>query len=160
MESTQNIITDIEEFIYKEADLINSEQLNEWLELFTDDAFYWIPSNSDDIDPKKHVSIIYDDRKRLEERVWRIESGQAYGQQPRSKTRHIISNVFIKDSDTDMVVVSSNFMIVEMRRSKQTIYSGRFEHQLVREESSWKIGSKKVELINNDEYLGNLSFIL
>ncbi|WP_420489080.1 aromatic-ring-hydroxylating dioxygenase subunit beta [Neobacillus vireti] len=51
-------------------------------------------------------------------------------------------------------------MIVELRRSIQTIYSGRFEHKLRKNGNSWKIASKKVELINNNEFIGNLSFLL
>ncbi|RFU70497.1 aromatic-ring-hydroxylating dioxygenase subunit beta [Peribacillus saganii] len=151
---------EIEDFLIHEAFLINEEKFSEWLDLFTEDGIYWIPSNKDHIDPNTHVSIIYDDRERLEERVWRLESGLAYGQEPKSRTRHLITNVKILESDDQKVVVSSNFILVELRRSIQTIWSGRFEHQLRSQGGTWKIASKKVELINNNEFIGNLSFIV
>jgi benzoate/toluate 1,2-dioxygenase subunit beta len=151
---------EVEALLYKEARLINGNQLETWLELFTTDGQYWIPCNADDIDPETHVSIIYDDRSRLEERVARLESGLAYGQQPRSRTRHLITNVEILKEMEEGIIATSNFLIVELRRGVETIFAGRTEYQLRFEENELKIGMKKVELINNNEPLGNLSFIL
>lgn len=150
----------IEEFLYHEASLLDKRQWTEWLRLFDDEATYWIPCNGDDIDPTRHVSIVYDDRKRLEDRVWRLETGQSPAQIPPSRTRHLITNVQVLASDDEKTVVSSNFIITELRRGRQTVYSGRFEHHLRQTEEGWKICYKKVELINNNEPLGNLSFIL
>lgn len=149
----------IEEFLIDEAAYLDEEKFSEWLDLFTEDSFYWIPSNQDDIDPNTHVSIIYDDKNRLEERVWRLQSGLAYGQEPKSRTRHLVTNVKVLHCEEDKVIVTSNFILVELRRSIQTIYSGRLEHHLKQTDTTWKIASKKVELINNNEFLGNLSFL-
>ena len=88
-------LKEIEAILYKEARLINEDQLDEWLDLFTQNSVYWVPCNDNDIDPETHVSMIYDDRNRMEERVWRLQTGLAYGQQPRSKTRHLITNIEI-----------------------------------------------------------------
>jgi 3-phenylpropionate/cinnamic acid dioxygenase small subunit len=151
---------DVEAFLIDEASYLNEGKFSEWLDLFTEDACYWIPSNKDHYDPNTHVSIIYDDKERLGERVWRLQSGLAYGQEPQSRTRHLISNIRILHQDDQAITVSSNFIMVELRRSIQTIYSGRFEHKLRINGNSWKIASKKVELINNNEFIGNLSFLL
>ncbi|MBM4763644.1 aromatic-ring-hydroxylating dioxygenase subunit beta [Bacillus sp. B15-48] len=150
----------IEAFLYKEARYINSHELGEWLDLFTDDCKYWVPCNSADIDPETHVSIIYDDRSRLEERVWRLQTGLAYGQEPRSETRHFITNVEVLDENEEEVIVTSNLMLVELRRGIQTVYAARMEHHLVPKGDDFKIRFKKIELLNNNEYLGNMSFIL
>lgn len=160
MIQTQIDIQQVEAFLYKEARYINDNKLEEWLSLFTEDCIYWVPCNEDDIDPETHVSIIYDDRTRLEERVWRLQTGLAYGQQPRSKTRHLITNVEVMEEKEEGINVTSNFLLTELRRGIQTVYAGRNEHHLRIEENDFKISLKKVELINNNEYLGNLSFIL
>ncbi|MBT2605204.1 aromatic-ring-hydroxylating dioxygenase subunit beta [Bacillus sp. ISL-53] len=160
MIQTKNELKQIEAILFKEARYINENRLDEWLELFTNNCVYWVPCNENDIDPETHVSIIYDDRKRLEERVWRLQTGLAYGQQPQSKTRHLITNVEIVEELKDKVVVSSNFLLVELRRGVQTIFSGRNEHHLCLEGNNLKIHLKKIELLNNNEPLGNLSFIL
>jgi benzoate/toluate 1,2-dioxygenase subunit beta len=151
---------EVERLLIKEAALINENRLDEWLDMFTEDCIYWIPCKDDQLDPNKYVSIIYDDRNRLDERVWRLKSGLAYGQEPKSKTRHLITNVDIREQKDDQVVVSSNFLIVELRKGVQNIHAGRFEHHLVQKGDAWKIKFKRVELINNDGFLGNLSFIL
>jgi 3-phenylpropionate/cinnamic acid dioxygenase small subunit len=151
---------EIENFLYKEARLLDEGKLQDWLKLFTEDARYWIPCNRDDIDPMREVSIIYDDRQRMEERVWRIESGLAYAQEPRSRTRHLITNVEALGGETDdSVAVSSNFVIYELRRGKQEAFAGRCEHHLQRGDDGWQIAYKKVELLNNNEAIDNLTFI-
>jgi 3-phenylpropionate/cinnamic acid dioxygenase small subunit len=153
---------EVENFLYKEARLLDDGKLQEWLALFTPDARYWIPCNRDDIDPMREVSIIFDDRQRMEERVWRIESGLAYAQEPRSRTRHLLTNVEVLPGETeDSAATSSNFVVYELRRGKQLAFVGRIEHRLQRDgEGNWKIAYKKVELLNNNEPIDNLTFIV
>ncbi len=151
---------ELEDFLYLEAAYIDERRFDEWLDLFAEGAHYWAPANANDIDPNTHVSIIYDDHARLTERVHRLQSGNAYGQVPPSKTRHLVTNVRVLEGNGQTVVVSSNFLIVDLRLGVQTVYGGRYEHHLERNGDSWKINMKKVELLNNDEPLGNLTFLL
>lgn len=153
---------EVENYLYKEARLLDEGRLQEWLALFTAEARYWIPCNRDDIDPMREVSIIFDDRQRMEERVWRVESGLAYAQEPRSRIRHLITNVEVLPGETeDSAATSSNFVVYELRRGKQLAYVGRCEHHLQKdEEGDWKIAYKKVELLNNNEPIDNLTFIV
>jgi 3-phenylpropionate/cinnamic acid dioxygenase small subunit len=151
---------EVEDFLYLEAAYIDERRFDAWLDLFTDDAYYWVPANANDVDPNAHVSIIYDDHDRIAERVYRLQSGNAYGQVPPSKTRHLITNVRVLEGDGRTTMVSSNFLIVELRLGVKAIYSGRYEHHLERNGSSWKMKMKKVELLDNDESLGNLTFLL
>ena len=53
---------EIENFLYREARLLDTRKFEEWFDLFTDDAIYWVPAGRDDIDPTRHVSIIHDDK--------------------------------------------------------------------------------------------------
>src|SRR5437773_1767250 len=79
----------IEAFLYREARLIDEHRYDEWLSLWTDEAIYWVPCNEDDTDPERQVSIIYDDRVRLGERVARLQSGAAWAQEPKSRMRRV-----------------------------------------------------------------------
>ena len=76
--------------------LIDEHRYDEWLALWTEDGLYWVPCNSDDADPARQAMIIYDNRARLEERIYRLTSGAAWAQQPRSRTRRLISNVEVR----------------------------------------------------------------
>jgi 3-phenylpropionate/cinnamic acid dioxygenase small subunit len=151
---------EIENFLFKEARLIDDGKFDEWLELFAEDAIYWAPCNRYDIDPASEVSLIYDDKSRMRDRVWRLQSGLAYSQEPASRVRHMLSNIELVSVEGDAATVSSNFAIFEMRKGVQKVYAGRVEHHLRREGDGWKITFKKVDLINNDDPIDNLTFLV
>src|SRR5205814_5944535 len=96
----------VEGFLYHEAQLLDERRFEEWLELFTDDALYWVPEGEEE-DPVRRVSIAYDDRRRLHERVLRLQSGFAYAQDPPSRTCHLVGNVRVQEADGELDVASS-----------------------------------------------------
>lgn len=147
------------DFLYHEAALLDERRLDEWLELFTDDALYWIPQGESP-DPQREVSIAYDDRRRLHERVLRLTSGFAYSQDPPSLTTHVVGNVRVLADGDDAVQVASTLMLVEVRRNTQNVFAGRVEHELVPDADSFRIRRKVVRLINSDVPLGNVTFLI
>jgi 3-phenylpropionate/cinnamic acid dioxygenase small subunit len=151
---------EIEEFLYHEANLLDEWRLNEWLELFTDDAIYWIPCNRNDIDPTRELSLVYDHRKDLEDRVFLQSSSKRWCQRPPSKTSRMLSNVQHYGSDGDTVTVSSRFVLYELRSGTQASFIGRYEHHLRQVNGGWKIALKKVELLNNNDMLPSIAFLL
>jgi 3-phenylpropionate/cinnamic acid dioxygenase small subunit len=150
----------IENFLYREARLMDEHAYDEWLSLWTEDALYWVPCNDDDIDPQRHVSIIYDNRPRLEDRIERLKSGAAYAQDPKSRLRRVVSNVEIEEGDNGEVTVYSNFNLTELRRSRQDTFAGRTIHTLRPHGAGFQIAYKKVLLVNNDEVIDNLTFLI
>lgn len=150
----------IESFLYREAALLDAWKLEEWLALFTEDAIYWIPCNEDDNDPTRHISIAYDDRQNLQERIWRLDSGKAYSQEPRSRTRHLIGNVEVTAVSENEVTVSSSFALFQVRLGRQNTFAGRYEHRLRKVDGAWKIAFKKAELINNNETIDDITFMI
>ena len=155
----ENLRERIESFLYYEARLIDDHQYDEWLSLWTDDAIYWVPCNSDDADPTRQAMIIYDDRRRLGERVMRLTSGFAWAQSPRSRTRRLIANVEFQAADGGYAV-QSNFLLAELRRSRQDLFAGRTIHTLRPAGDGFRIALKKVLLLNNDEPIDNLTFLV
>jgi 3-phenylpropionate/cinnamic acid dioxygenase small subunit len=152
---------EIEGFLYKEARLADENRYDEWAALWTDDAIYWLPANSDDYDPHQHISIIYDDRERLQDRVDRLKSGAAWAQEPRSRIRRVVSNIEIEPpADNGEVTVSSNFVLGDLRRGLQAVYFARQIHRLRPSAEGLKLAYKKVMLLNNNEPIHNLSFII
>jgi 3-phenylpropionate/cinnamic acid dioxygenase small subunit len=149
----------VADFLYHEAQLIDERRLDEWLELWNDDALYWIPQG-DEPDPVHRVSIAYDDHRRLVERVMRLNSGFAYSQDPPSRTCHVIGNVRVSGEDEAGVDVTSSLIVAEMRRATQNIYAGRVEHRLSTDDGSFRISSKVVRLVNSDVPLGNVTFLI
>jgi benzoate/toluate 1,2-dioxygenase beta subunit len=150
----------IENFLYREARLMDEHAYDEWLSLWTEDALYWVPCNEDDIDPQRHVSIIYDNRARLEDRIERLKSGAAYAQDPKSRLRRVVSNVESEEGDNGEITVYANFNLTELRRSRQDTFAGRTIYKLRPQGAGFKIAYKKVLLVNNDEVIDNLTFLI
>jgi len=150
----------IENFLYREARLMDENAYDEWFALWADDALYWVPANEDNIDPLRHVSIVYEDKARLEDRIERLKSGAAYAQDPKSRMRRVIANIEIEEGEQGEVTVYSNFNLTELRRSQQRTFAGRTIHKLRPEGNSFKIAYKKVLLVNNDEVISNLTFLV
>ena len=75
-----------EQFLLREARLLDEARFDDWLALFTPDGWYWVPSEPEQGNPHDTVSLIYDDRRLLETRVRRLASPRIYSQEPRSRT--------------------------------------------------------------------------
>ncbi|GAA1313162.1 aromatic-ring-hydroxylating dioxygenase subunit beta [Pseudonocardia xinjiangensis] len=149
-----------EDFLYHEAELLDGLQLDRWLELFTDDAVYWVPARYDEADPQRHVSLIYDDRGRIAERVWRLTVGPAHAQIPPSATRRLVTNVRVGPPVEDAVVVRSNFAIFEVRKGTQRAFAGEYEHRLVPHGDGWRIRRRTARLVNCEAPIFNLTFLV
>jgi benzoate/toluate 1,2-dioxygenase subunit beta len=150
----------VENFLYREARLMDSHAYDDWLALWTGDALYWVPANEDDIDPERHVSIVYENRAGLEDRIARLKSGAAYAQDPKSRLCRVVSNVEVEDGNNGEVMVYATFNLTALRRRRMDTFAGRLIYKLRREGDSFKIAYKKVLLINNDEVIHNLTFLI
>jgi 3-phenylpropionate/cinnamic acid dioxygenase small subunit len=149
-----------EDLLYHEADLLDDREFERWLDLYTDDAAYWVPARPDPSDPDRHVSLIYDDRARMAERVWRLTVGPAHAQIPPSATRRLITNVRVAAADGSDVLIRSNFAIYEVRKGVQRELAGRYEHLVTPHGDSWRIRRKTVRLVNCDAPIVNLTLLL
>jgi benzoate/toluate 1,2-dioxygenase beta subunit len=147
-----------EQFLVHEARLLDEARFDEWLALFTADAWYWVPSQPDQQSPRDTISLIYDDRRLLETRVRRLSSPRIYSQEPRSRTSRIVANVTIEEAaaDRQACTVRSKFQLLEYRRNAQTPYAGTSLHRLVRVGDGIRIAWKRVDLVNCDAALDGL----
>jgi 3-phenylpropionate/cinnamic acid dioxygenase small subunit len=149
----------VESFLYREARLMDAHQYDEWAALWHDDATYWVPCNADDIDPTRNVSIIYDRRGQLRSRIQRLkETSWLQEQAPRLK--RLISNIEIESATDSELVVNSAFIIAELHHHNQYLWAGSTTHKLVPNGNGFKIKYKKVVLLNNNEPLPNLLFLI
>ncbi len=150
----------VEDFLYAEAALLDRHNYAAWLELFTPDGLYWVPAGGQNADPDSRVSIIYDDHARLAERIWRLESGLAYAQEPRSETAHSVTNVRVGQADDGEIEVNAVLSVAEWRRGRQSLYTGYIRYLLRPSDDGLRIALRRVDLINRNDHLGNMSFII
>jgi 3-phenylpropionate/cinnamic acid dioxygenase small subunit len=150
---------EVERFLYREARLMDEHRYKEWLALWADDGVYWVPCNDDDIDPRRHVSIIYDDRERLEQRVDRLLSGSVLAQDPKPRMRRLVSNIE-SEAKAGEVSVESNFILTFARGETQLVWAGRTQHVLRPDAEGLRIRFKKVMLVNADQEMPLLQFLV
>ena len=146
-----------EQFLLHEARLLDEAKFDDWLALFTDDGWYWVPSEPDQANPHDTVSLIYDDRRLLETRVRRLASPRMYSQEPRSRTSRIVANVTVEDTDAAAATVRSKFVMIEYRREQMRLFAGTAWHRLVQRRGAIRIAWKRVDLVNCDAPLDGIT---
>jgi p-cumate 2,3-dioxygenase subunit beta len=154
---------EVEDFLYREAALLDDWKLNEWEALLTDDAAYYVPPNDQlEGDHRNTLFLVADDRERIRQRIIRINDPNCHAEYPKSRTRRMISNVRILGVDGDLVTVAANFVCYRHRRYERIReYVGAYRHILRRSGESFRIKERRV-LIDAHELgtLGSVSFIL
>lgn len=149
-----NLREEIEAFLYYEAELLDDRRYREWLDLWTDDAHYWMPIRStraqgreyDELTKPWENSYFDDDKPTLEQRVAKLETRFSWSEEPPSRTRHLITNIRIrKGSSPDELIVKCNFLVYRTRLSyDEDKWIGEREDILRRVDGAWKIAERKV----------------
>lgn len=142
------------------ASLQDEHRYAEWEALWTDDGVYWVPANGDDIDPEQQMSILYDNRSRIALRVRQLLSGRHYSQEPRSRLRHLVTNIEIVRRDGPETAVGCNVLVFESNLRGETLWGARTEYLLRATGDGLRMARKTVKLVNNDKPLYTLSFLI
>lgn len=144
-----------EEFLFHEADLLDSRRLDEWLGLLAEDIHYWMPirrtTTAREIDREftkpGGLAFFDDDKAMLTMRVQRLAVGRAWAEDPPSRTRRLISNVRITGIDGDEVSVACNFKLYRTRlNSEEDTWIGRREDLLRRAEGGFRLARRHIYL--------------
>ncbi len=173
------LIRQVEQFLYREARLLDDRHLHQWLELLTDDIKYWMPIRSnrypanskaisimdgsryeeDDLSKEDELALMDETKDSLQRRVDRLDTGMAWAEDPPSRTRHFVSNVEVQPGDRDgELKVYSNFIMYRTRaETEQDFYVGRREDVLRTVGGDFKIAYRKVTLDQNVLLAKNVS---
>jgi p-cumate 2,3-dioxygenase beta subunit len=152
---------EVEDFLYSEAALLDEWRLEEWLELWTDDGEYAVPT-TDNLSGTEHDSLVFitDDVFRLRARVHRLNSRRAHREFPYSRTRRVISNVRVLADRGDELDVTATFIVYRIRRD-MSLYVGTYLYTLARDGGSFLIRRRRAELdLESLRPHGTLSIIL
>jgi 3-phenylpropionate/cinnamic acid dioxygenase small subunit len=161
----------LEDFFYFEAELLDDRRLREWLALLTDDVHYSMPIRQnllerpsdvrDELSKPGEAYYFNDNKKTLTVRVERLYAKNAWAEMPPSRTRHLISNVRIKQDSGVELEVHTNFLCYRTRMEKdQDIFVGTRHDLLRRESSSFKIARRMIILDQASLAAKNISVFL
>jgi 3-phenylpropionate/cinnamic acid dioxygenase small subunit len=152
----------VEQFLYHEARLLDMQQLEAWLELFTEDATYWVPLERSQKDPIGTSSIIHDDRTLLGLRVQQARHPRAHARLPLARTIHQVGNVVVSEENPE-IRVTSTLQVIEWRNERQRLWGALVEHRLRpvagSNGGSFKIAHKRVDLVNSEGELDGIAIL-
>jgi 3-phenylpropionate/cinnamic acid dioxygenase small subunit len=162
------LIREVEQFLYREARLLDERRFHQWLQLFTDDVRYFMAGRSNRypksskaiaiLDPGRYVetdvtgedelALFDEDKTTLAARVARLDTGMAWAEDPPSRTRHMISNVEVEPGESGAEVnVYSNFLVYRSRaETEEDLYVGTRRDVLRRVDGDWKIARRRMVL--------------
>ena len=174
-----DVLRQVEQFLYREARLLDSRQFRRWIDLLADDLRYWIPMRSnrysaasksisildgsryeeDDLSKESDQAFMDEDKDSLRRRVDRLDTGMAWAEDPPSRTRHLISNVEVEPRERESEVkVYSNFIMYRSRgETEEDFYVGSREDVLRNVDGSWQLASRKIVFEQNVLSAKNLS---
>jgi len=150
------------DFVYREARLIDEKRFEEWYELFTDDARYWMPLTRGQPDGATHTSLFYEDKLLLKVRIARLRSPNAFSQQQPSYCQHVLQQPQVEEADADSrhFLIRTPFLYVESQLDRQLILAAVAWHHLTSFDGSLRIRMKKIELLNCDAALPSIQLFL
>jgi 3-phenylpropionate/cinnamic acid dioxygenase small subunit len=143
----------VQEFLYREARLLDARKFGDWLELFCEDAVFWVPAVGMDrtytSEPDTSLNFIYIvGRPGLEARVLRVESGGSLASNPLPHTRHLVTNVMVDTDGADEIQAFANSQVVAFCEARgRQVLNGSYEYVLRKEGSRLRIARKKILLL-------------
>jgi benzoate/toluate 1,2-dioxygenase beta subunit len=151
--------SEAEAFLIAEARLLDAGCFEEWLALFAEDGFYWVPAAPGQTDPLNHLSIFYEDTSVLRMRIRRLGHPRAYSSVPTPRTAHLIGNITAGPASEPGADCEcrSTVMVAEHRAGEKRLWAGQQLHRLRRTPQGWRIVLKRVDLIDCDAAHGILA---
>jgi 3-phenylpropionate/cinnamic acid dioxygenase small subunit len=153
---------DLIRFVVREARLLDEKRFDEWYELFTEDAYYWVPLAPGQTDPLNHTSLAYEDKLLLQLRIERLKSPLAYSQKPASRCHHVLQTPEVEKSDPvrGEYLTRTAFIYTETRGDESQRYAATAWHTLAWTQERLRIRLKRVDILNCDAALPSIQLFL
>ena len=164
---------EIEEFLYREADLLDERRYEDWLALLAEDVRYWMPMRRNvKVDDREReftregrdISWFDEGKETLIRRVRQIQTGIHWAEEPVSRISHLLSNIQLLEVNPSVgepaeVAVRGRFLVYRNRVETETdILVGKREDLLRRVDGQWQIARRKIVLDQNVLLTKNLTF--
>jgi len=140
---------EVEQFLYRQAELLDAKQWQDWMDLFDAQGVYWMPVERSQTEWEGSPSIFAEDKLMMEIRKGRISHPNAWSQAPMWETNHLVSHVSVEAVDGMQIQVRSRFHMMELRRDNVRHFGGSYRHTLVRDAAgALRIRLQRVDLFN------------
>ena len=140
---------EVEQFLYRQAELLDGKHWQAWIDLFDAQGVYWMPVTPEQTEWEGSPSIFAEDKPMMEIRKGRVTHPNAWSQAPMWETSHLVSHVALESASSDEIRVRSRFHMMELRRDTVRHFGGSYRHTLVRDRGALKIKLQRVDLFNS-----------
>ena len=143
----------VSEMLFREARFLDQQKWSQWLDLYTEDAVFWIPATKMEggytTDPERELNFTYiNGRAGLEARIFRIETKTSIASSPLPRTYHLVTNVMIDEATPREVLASANWQVASFSEMRgRQVHSGTYEYRFRREDNTFRIAWKKIMLL-------------
>ena len=148
--SGNDVQREVEQFLYRQAELLDGKHWQAWIDLFAADGVYWMPVAPEQTEWESSPSIFAEDRLMMEIRKGRVSHPNAWSQAPMWETNHLVSHVALESIGEREIRVRSRFHLMELRRDDVRHFGGRYSHTLERDATgALRIKLQRVDLFNS-----------
>ena len=145
---------EVSQFIGLEARLLDQRRWQAWLALFAEDVVYWVPAWATEseltADPRNELSMIYiRGRGGLEDRIFRIESGDSFASDPLDRTAHVIGSVAARPGEGTDIEAEAGWICHSFGSRGSRTLAGQYDYTLRRTGEGLRIARKRVVLIDD-----------
>lgn len=130
------LIGEIEDLYYREADLLDDREFETWLELLDDDLVYWMPlvrnvsSREQGALTEQGTDMAWfdEDKQTLCKRVAQLRTGMHWAEEPISRVTRVVTNIRVAEHDPDYgeIVVRSKFVLYQNRQEDEVnLFAGK-----------------------------------
>ena len=138
---------EVEQFLYKQSELLDTKRWQDWIDLFTPDGIYWMTPAPEYKTWEGQPAIFSEDKNLMTVRMNRVLHPDAWSQRPLWETNHVVSNVSIqKVSKNGDVEVKSRFHMMELRRDDVRHFAGSYFHKLKKTKKGYAIQLQRVDM--------------
>lgn len=159
------LTSEVADFYYREAELIDNRRFEDWLDCLHEDIRYFMPirrnvkfgmhADKENTKEGEDISWFDEDKWTLSKRVEQIMTGVHYAEEPLSRVSHLITNVQVSsafpDLDSPQRVTTSCRFFVYLNRVEYETYSfvGKRYDELVKVNDEWKVLHREIILDQN-----------
>ena len=139
----------VEQFLYRQAELLDEKRWQDYIDLFAEDGMYWMPPEPSHATWDGMPVIFAEDKNLMTVRMKRVLHPDAWSQRPLWGTNHVVSNVSIrkilKNGDVE---ATSRFHMMELRRDDVRHFAGSYSHVLKKTKKGYAIKLQRVDMTN------------
>ena len=138
---------DVEQFLYRQAELLDAKRWQDYIDLFAEDGVYWMPASPEQKTWDGQPAIFAEDKNLMTVRMKRVLHPDAWSQRPLWGTNHVVSNVRVEKKRNELIA-RSRFHMMELRRDDVRHFAGSYEHHLKKTKGAYRIKLQRVDMVN------------